>query len=211
MSLDDCEALTWSLGWTVSRRAARAARVASTSFMFMLDEVPEPVWYTSTGNSPSHRPAATSAATAWMAGGDRRSMTSSRAFSDAAAPLIGGPARRSATARSACPEMGKFSTARCVWACHLALGRDPDLAHGVVLDAEVAHHGDGSRPPISRLGLDDRRAQRRRGAMARPAGFGVPGAGAAAGHAFLIVVFKRRWRPRGGPRSRGRRLRGCCA
>jgi hypothetical protein len=48
-SLEDCEALTWSLGCTgIPRR--RVARVASTSFMFMLDDVPLPVWYTSIGN-----------------------------------------------------------------------------------------------------------------------------------------------------------------
>lgn len=42
-SFDDCEALTWSLGCTVEPRM-RVASVASTSFMFMFDEVPEPVW-----------------------------------------------------------------------------------------------------------------------------------------------------------------------
>ncbi len=36
------------------------ARVARTSFMFMLVEVPEPVWKTSRGNSWSQWPAATS-------------------------------------------------------------------------------------------------------------------------------------------------------
>lgn len=40
-SLEDCEALTWSLGCT--SRSAVEARVASTSFMFMFELVPEPV------------------------------------------------------------------------------------------------------------------------------------------------------------------------
>ena len=42
-SLEDCEALTWSLGCT-GDPSARDASVASTSFMFMFEEVPLPVW-----------------------------------------------------------------------------------------------------------------------------------------------------------------------
>src|SRR4051794_27401775 len=48
-SFDDCDALTWSLGWTGWSRA-RLASVATTSLTFMFDEVPEPVWNTSMGN-----------------------------------------------------------------------------------------------------------------------------------------------------------------
>ena len=44
-SLDDWPMLTWSLGWAPS-----PARLAITSFAFMFEEVPEPVWKTSTGN-----------------------------------------------------------------------------------------------------------------------------------------------------------------
>ncbi len=36
------------------------------------------------------------------------------------------------------PEIGKFSTARWVWAPQRARGRDPDLAHRVVLDPVLA-------------------------------------------------------------------------
>ena len=43
VSLDDCEALTWSLGCT-SLPSRSVARVAMTSLAFMFDEVPEPVW-----------------------------------------------------------------------------------------------------------------------------------------------------------------------
>jgi hypothetical protein len=47
-SLDDCEALTWSLGWTFleDRSSPRSslARLAITSLVFMFDEVPDPVW-----------------------------------------------------------------------------------------------------------------------------------------------------------------------
>ena len=48
-SLDDWEAFTWSFGCT-GRPSRRPARVAITSFTFMFDEVPEPVWKTSIGN-----------------------------------------------------------------------------------------------------------------------------------------------------------------
>ena len=44
-SFDDWPMFTWSLRWTPS-----PARFAMTSFAFMFDEVPEPVWKTSTGN-----------------------------------------------------------------------------------------------------------------------------------------------------------------
>src|SRR3974377_2234882 len=52
-SLEDWEALTSSFGCTVwpSRSVARVAR---TSFMFMLVEVPDPVWYTSMGKLSAH-------------------------------------------------------------------------------------------------------------------------------------------------------------
>ncbi len=117
-SLELCEALTWSLGWT-SRPRRSVARVAITSLVFMLDEVPEPVWKTSTGKWSSQRPSATSAAADRIASAMSRSTTPSRAFTTAAAALI--RARASMWARSnRCPETGKFSTARWVCARHLA-------------------------------------------------------------------------------------------
>jgi hypothetical protein len=48
VSLLDWLALTWSLGWTGRPRRSEASS-ATTSFMFMLDDVPEPVWKTSIG------------------------------------------------------------------------------------------------------------------------------------------------------------------
>ncbi len=51
VSLDDCEALTWSLGCTST--PARCAREAMTSLAFMFELVPEPVWKTSMGNASS--------------------------------------------------------------------------------------------------------------------------------------------------------------
>ena len=65
-SLDDCDAFTSSFGCT-GRPSRSVARLASTSFMFMFVEVPDPVWKTSTGNWSSHWPSATSTAASWMA------------------------------------------------------------------------------------------------------------------------------------------------
>ena len=117
-SLDDWEAFTWSLGCT-SRPRRSVASVAMTSLVFMFDEVPEPVWKTSTGKCSSQRPSATSAAASAIALAMSLSSTPSSALTCAAAALI--RARASMWARSRrCPEMGKFSTARWVWARHLA-------------------------------------------------------------------------------------------
>ena len=64
---EDWPLLTSSLGWT-SRSSPRSpprislARLASTSFMFMLVWVPLPVCQTTSGNSSSCRPASTSSA-----------------------------------------------------------------------------------------------------------------------------------------------------
>src|SRR3954453_405318 len=118
-SFDDCDALTWSLGCT-SRPTARDARVAVTSFAFMLLDVPDPVWKTSIGNCASCSPCATSAAAARIACAISLSSTPSSPLATAAALLI---APRAATScRSmGMPESGKFSTARWVWARHNAV------------------------------------------------------------------------------------------
>ncbi len=52
VSLLDWLALTWSFGCTheASAPSDRCTSEASTSFMFMLDDVPDPVWKTSSGN-----------------------------------------------------------------------------------------------------------------------------------------------------------------
>ena len=73
-SLDDWDAFTWSFGCTF-RPSAREARVAMTSLAFMLLEVPEPVWNTSTGNASSCSPRATAAAAAWIASAISASIT----------------------------------------------------------------------------------------------------------------------------------------
>ena len=85
---DDCEALTWSFGCTCCPSDS-VASVAITSLVFMFELVPEPVWKTSIGKSPSYSPAATGGG-----GRDDRvgrcpdGITPSRALTLAAAPLI---------------------------------------------------------------------------------------------------------------------------
>ncbi len=117
-SLEDWLALTWSFGWT-GRPSRSPASVAITSLAFMLDEVPEPVWKTSTGNCSSQRPSATSSAAAAIASATGPSTMPSSALTFAAAALIRASAAMCARPRR-CPETGKFCTARCVCACHFA-------------------------------------------------------------------------------------------
>ena len=113
-SLLDCEALTWSLGCT-SAPSERVANVAITSLAFMFELVPEPVWYTSIGKCSSCAPEATSSAAAAIAAAMSAGSTPSSALALAAAFLI--LARASMWPRSRrVPEIGKFSTARCVCA-----------------------------------------------------------------------------------------------
>ncbi|MNT65886.1 hypothetical protein D3C72_2039060 [compost metagenome] len=71
MSLDDWPRLTWSFGCTLRSSprtppSSSEARLASTSFMFMLLCVPEPVCHTDSGNSSGHLPAMTSSAARMM-------------------------------------------------------------------------------------------------------------------------------------------------
>lgn len=97
-SFDDCEAFTWSLGCT-SLPSRSVASVAMTSLVFMLEDVPEPVWKTSTGKCASQRPSATSPAASWMASATSLSTTPSFALTLAAAPLISASASMCARSR----------------------------------------------------------------------------------------------------------------
>src|SRR3712207_1721461 len=117
-SLDDCEALTWSLGCT-GVPVASVARVAMTSLVFMLLDVPEPVWKTSMGKWSSHVPDATSPAASVIARATSPGRTPRSALTRAAAPLMAASAAMSSRSMGV-PEIGKFSTARWVWARHLA-------------------------------------------------------------------------------------------
>ena len=89
------------------------ARLAMTSLAFVLVDVPEPVWYTSIGNWSSSLPSTTSCAAAAMARARRRGRRPSSRLACADARLTMPRARRK-RGGSGWPEMGKFSTARCV-------------------------------------------------------------------------------------------------
>ena len=118
MSLDDIGWLTSSLGWT-ERPSRSDASVASTSFMFILLLVPEPVWNTSIGNWSSWSPRATASAATMIASARSPSISPRSRLTDATAALM--RASASIWARSSrTPEIGKFSTARWVWARHFA-------------------------------------------------------------------------------------------
>lgn len=87
--------------------------MAITSLVFMLDEVPEPVWNTSTGNWSSYPPSATCAAAAAIAAATFASITPRSPLTSAAAPLIWASALIWAGSMPR-PEIGKFCTARWV-------------------------------------------------------------------------------------------------
>ena len=116
-SLDDCEAFTWSLGWTVTSVPASSwfASCDRTSFVFMFEEVPEPVWNTSMGKCASKSPEMTLSAAERIAAARWESSTSSSSFAVAAAFFTWASAAMCSRS-SVLPEMGKFSTARCVCA-----------------------------------------------------------------------------------------------
>ncbi len=65
VSFDDCDMLTWSLGWTgvfdpITPPASSMARLEMTSLAFMLVWVPLPVCHTRSGKWSSSTPAVTS-------------------------------------------------------------------------------------------------------------------------------------------------------
>ena len=84
-----------------------------TSFAFMLELVPDPVWNTSIGNWSSSSPAATRSAAAAILSAFSASSNPSSAFARAAAALMR-PSHRATDAGIGSPETGKFSTALAV-------------------------------------------------------------------------------------------------
>ncbi len=96
---------TWSFGWTSS-----PASVAITSFAFMLELVPEPVWKTSMGNWSSNSPVAMRSPAEAMRSARARSRSSRSAFTRAAAALMR-PSQRATGVGIGSPETGKFATA----------------------------------------------------------------------------------------------------
>ena len=95
------------------------ARWAMTSFAFMFDDVPDPVWNTSIGKCRSNSPAATRAAARRMLFAFAFDRWPSALFACAAADLIR-PSARMNWRGMVKPEIGKLSTARCVCAPYSA-------------------------------------------------------------------------------------------
>ena len=115
-SFDDCPMFTSSFAWTSS-----PASVASTSFAFMFDDVPDPVWKTSIGNWSSSSPFAMRAAAAAIRSALSRSSRPRSAFACAAAPLMR-PSQRATGGGIGSPDTGKFSTALAVSAPQSSFG-----------------------------------------------------------------------------------------
>ena len=125
MSLVDCPRLTWSFGCT--RRclprpppSSSEARLASTSFMFMLVWVPEPVCQTESGNASGCWPASTSSAACAIAAAMGASSRLSSPLTWAHARLTRASAISSAWGMRSV-EMWKCSSERCVCAPHRAV------------------------------------------------------------------------------------------
>ena len=123
VSFDDCPRLTSSFGWIgffdpTTPPASWIARLAMTSFAFMFDCVPEPVWNTTSGNSASSLPSTTSCAARSisahlvrrqvpeLAVGDRSRTSSERRMPR----MTARPQRKRST------PIGKLSIERCVCA-----------------------------------------------------------------------------------------------
>ncbi len=108
------------------------ASAAMTSFAFMFELVPEPVWKTSIGNWSSCSPAAIASPAAAMRSAFSSSSSPSSAFTRAAAALRR-PSQRATGTGIGSPDTGKFATALRVsppqssFACVL-LNRGPSLA-----------------------------------------------------------------------------------
>ena len=121
-SFDDCERFTSSFGWigALPPRPAPAsslARPAMTSFAFMFVWVPEPVWKTTSGNSPSSRPSATSRAAVSMSAALSGASWPSSRLARAADSLRIPRARITGRPQVNRPTpIRKFSTERWVWA-----------------------------------------------------------------------------------------------
>ncbi len=116
-----CPRFTWSFGWT-GRNTPRGppprssfARFAMTSFAFMFEEVPLPVWKMSTGKSSSRSPDATSMAARRIASASGAGSTPSAPVA-AAKPAFTSPSACTSATGSRRPESAKFSTARAVCA-----------------------------------------------------------------------------------------------
>jgi hypothetical protein len=110
--------LTWSFACTGEPSALVASR-AITSFAFMFELVPEPVWNTSIGKCSSCMPFAISSALDSMAAAMSSGNRPKPRFVRAAAHFTSASARTNAGGMRK-PLIGKLFTARCVCAPHNA-------------------------------------------------------------------------------------------
>src|SRR5918911_46390 len=99
------------------------ASAAITSFAFMFDDVPDPVWKTSIGNWSSSSPRATRSPAAAIRSAFSASRRPSSPFTRAAAALIR-PSHRATGVGIGSPETGKFAIALRVSPPHNSLDVD---------------------------------------------------------------------------------------
>ena len=119
-SLEDCDMLTWSLGWTgsldpISPPISSIARFEITSLAFMFDCVPEPVCHTTSGKWSSKSPSITCCAARRMASARSASSLSSCSLVVAEVCLMMPSARRMGRGIRSMPIL-KFCSERCVCA-----------------------------------------------------------------------------------------------
>ena len=118
VSLEDCDMLTWSLGWMgflepISPPVISIPRLEMTSFTFMLVWVPEPVCQTTSGKWSSRVPSMTSCAAALIVLDRLASSLPSASFTSAEAYFTMPNPRMSGRGMRSVPIL-KFSSERCV-------------------------------------------------------------------------------------------------
>ena len=121
VSLDDCDMLTWSLGWIgvldpITPPASSMARLAITSLAFMLVWVPLPVCHTRSGNWSSSVPLVTSAAACDDELGQRSGSSTPRSALVRAAASFRMPKARMIERGMTSSPMAKWTSERAVWA-----------------------------------------------------------------------------------------------
>ena len=127
----------------------------------MFDDVPEPVWKTSTGKWSSQPPAATSAAASWIGAGDVLGDDLQPGVHHGRRPLDGGQGGDEG-ALDGQPGDGEVLDGPLGLRLPVGVDGHPDLTHGVVLDAVVAHRLLTLRPPVSTVARSmDRRSSSR--------------------------------------------------
>ena len=120
VSFDDCDMLTWSLGWTgdlepMAPPPSSMARLEMTSLAFMLVWVPLPVCQMRRGKWSSRAPLATSPAACSMRPARESSSLPRSRFTEADAPFRIPNARTKGLGIVSEP-MSKWWSDRCVWA-----------------------------------------------------------------------------------------------